>query len=170
MSLIFKHGHTTLLICANWITAWRYLSPAPAIERDLQAILEGRNKNDVVLMICLHDDDDAEPVGWIGLDGIHWQHGAASLAIGIGSAENRGKGYGSEAIRLLLDFAFNEMNLHHIGLTVFSYNTGARALYERLGFVYEGTRREFMQRDGERWDMHFYSMLRPEWVAKYGAR
>ncbi len=69
-------------------------------------------------------------------------------------------------MRLLLTFAFDELNLHRVQLTVFSYNRPAIALYEKLGFQREGTFREFLQRDGRRHDMFLYGLLRREWQAR----
>jgi len=90
----------------------------------------------------------------------------AWLSIGIGEAEARGKGYGYDAMRLALNFAFNELNLHRIQLTVFSYNAAALALYNKLGFTHEGTYREFLRRDGQRHDMLLYGLLRDEWTTR----
>ena len=66
-------------------------------------------------------------------------------------------------MRLLLDYAFGELNLHRFQLTVFAYNERASALYEKLGFVREGVFREFLLRDGTRYDMYLYGLLRREW-------
>jgi len=66
-------------------------------------------------------------------------------------------------MQLALQFAFNELNLHRLQLTVFSYNDRAIALYEKLGFQREGVYREFLQRDGERHDMYLYGLLLREW-------
>ena len=60
------------------------------------------------------------------------------------------------------------MNLHRVQLTVFAYNERALALYERLGFQREGVYREFIQRDGVRYDMYLYGLLRREWEAQAG--
>jgi len=57
----------------------------------------------------------------------------------------------------------DELNLHRLCLTVFSYNEAAIALYRQLGFRHEGTYREHLQRDGQRHDMHLYGILRREW-------
>jgi RimJ/RimL family protein N-acetyltransferase len=59
----------------------------------------------------------------------------------------------------------DELNLHRVQLTVFSYNERAIALYEKLGFQREGVYREFIQRDGRRYDMYLYGLLRREWKA-----
>jgi RimJ/RimL family protein N-acetyltransferase len=60
--------------------------------------------------------------------------------------------------------------LHRVFLTVFSYNTAAMALYEKLGFTHEGTHREHLQRDGQRFDMVLYGMLRRAWIQGAGSR
>ncbi|MCZ7546462.1 MAG: GNAT family N-acetyltransferase [Anaerolineae bacterium] len=77
-----------------------------------------------------------------------------------------GQGYGRAAIALALAFAFDELNLHRVQLTVFSYNTRAIALYEGLGFRREGVYREFLHRDGARHDMLLYGLLAREWRAQ----
>jgi RimJ/RimL family protein N-acetyltransferase len=64
---------------------------------------------------------------------------------------------------LALRFAFDELNLHRLQLTAFSYNERAVALYEKLGFRQEGVFREFLQRDGRRHDMILFGLLRHEW-------
>jgi len=102
-------------------------------------------------------------IGFIELGEIQWTHRTAWLAVGIGEPEYRGLGYGHEAMTLALEFAFRELNLHRIQLTVFSYNDRAIALYEKLGFQREGTFREALDRDSQRHDMYLYGLLRREW-------
>ncbi len=67
-------------------------------------------------------------------------------------------------MELALRFAFNELNLYRVQLTVFSYNERAINLYEKLGFQREGVFREHIQRDGRRHDMILYGLLRQEWT------
>jgi RimJ/RimL family protein N-acetyltransferase len=104
-------------------------------------------------------------LGYVELDGILWQHQVSWISIAIGQ-EHWGHGYGYEAMHLALSFAFQELNLHRIQLTVFSYNDRAIALYEKLGFQREGVYRQFVQRSGDRHDMYLYGLLRPEWQAR----
>lgn len=106
-------------------------------------------------------DNDAL-IGFIELDGILWMHGAAWFSIAIGPCEYREQGFGTEAARLTLVFAFQELNLHRVQATVFSYNHRSMAMFERLGFQREGTFREFIHRDGQRYDMFLYGILRRE--------
>jgi RimJ/RimL family protein N-acetyltransferase len=111
--------------------------------------------------IRLHENDAL--IGHVELDDVQWAHRSAWVSIAIGDPANRGLGYGTEALRLLLDFGFRELNLHRVQLTVFSYNAPAIRLYERLGFVREGAHREALLRDGERYDMYLYGLLAREW-------
>ncbi len=108
--------------------------------------------------------DDEAILGVVQLQSILWTHGVAWLAIEIGKT-HQNRGYGQEAIRLALKFAFHELNLYRVQLSVYSYNTRGIAAYEKVGFKHEGTYREFLFRDGKRYDMLLYSILRPEWEA-----
>ncbi len=123
-----------------------------------------RSPNGYLFAIRPLDLDDLW--GWVELDGILWNQGLAWLGIGIGDREHWGQGIGDEALRLALNFAFNELNLHRVQLTVFAYNERAIALYEKLGFVREGVYREALHRDGQRHDMVLYGLLRREWAVR----
>jgi RimJ/RimL family protein N-acetyltransferase len=107
--------------------------------------------------------DENTLLGFVEIDGILWPHQVGWLSIAIGDPAHWGRGFGTEAMQLLLTFAFDELNLHRVQLTVFSYNERAIALYEKIGFQREGTFREFLRRDGLRHDMHLYGLLRREW-------
>ena len=125
-----------------------------------------RDNNAYAMAIRLLYSDDL--IGYVDIDGILWTHRTGWLTIGIGSPTHRNKGYGTEAIQLALRFAFHELNLHRLQLSVFAYNDAAIHLYERIGFKREGAFREFMQRDGQRYDMLLYGLLAREWE-KQGA-
>ncbi len=105
-------------------------------------------------------------IGFVALFDIKYPNAAAMFAIGIGDPEYRGKGYGPEAIGLLLDYAFDELGLHRVGLRVMSYNTAGIRAYEKVGFRLEGTIRQAVWREGKRWDILNYGFLRDEWLAK----
>jgi RimJ/RimL family protein N-acetyltransferase len=107
-------------------------------------------------------------IGFVELDEILWTHGTAWFGIAIGTHEYREKGYGTEAARLALAFAFQELNMHRVQATVFSYNRRSMAMFERLGFRREGAFREFIHRDGERYDMLLYGILRREFEKPVG--
>lgn len=104
-------------------------------------------------------------IGFVVLFNIKWSNQAAEMAIAIGDKAHRGKGYGQDALKLILNYGFNELNLHRIGLTVMDYNVAAIRAYERVGFVHEGSHRQAIQREGKRYDLLLYGILRDEFLA-----
>ncbi|MGQ9628969.1 MAG: GNAT family N-acetyltransferase [bacterium] len=85
---------------------------------------------------------DGEFIGTCGLYDIHWQIRKADLRIRIGERNYWHKGYGAESVKLLISFAFKDLNLHRVGLEVFENNVPAIRLYEKCGFVREGILRD----------------------------
>ena len=77
----------------------------------------------------------------------------------------QGKGYGSEAIRWCLDWAFDVAGLHRVLIRAFEWNEGARRLYEKIGFTLEGKAREELYFKGRWWDGYSFGMLDREWRA-----
>lgn len=99
------------------------------------------------------------PIGTAGLSSINPAHRTAELGIGIGEHDCWGKGYGTEATRLVLDYAFTMLGLNNVMLRVFSYNERAIRAYTRAGFQEIGRRRE-AQRVGDRaYDVIFMDCL-----------
>ncbi len=123
---------------------------------------EAQKAKDGYLFAIRHIDADTL-LGYIELDGILWSHQSGWLAIGLGRRDDWGKGYGHESMELALNFAFNELNLYRVQLSVFSYNQRALNLYGSLGFKKEGVIRELIHRDGRRYDMIIFGLLRHEW-------
>ena len=82
------------------------------------------------------------PIGTAGLGHINRAHRTAEFGIGIAEADYRGKGYGTEATRLVLDYAFTILGLHNVVLTVYAFNDRAIRTYRRAGFREIGRRRE----------------------------
>jgi RimJ/RimL family protein N-acetyltransferase len=107
---------------------------------------------------------DERLLGDIGLDGIQWNHGDTFMGIGLGNREDWGRGYGSDALRLILRYAFNELNLFRVSLNVFEYNTRAIRAYEKVGFVHEGRMRRSLNREGRRWDVLYMGITLDEWA------
>lgn len=120
-----------------------------------------REGNRFPFMVRLLDDD--APIGIVSIHGIEWNNRTGTLAIGFGLAQHRGKGYGGDAMALALRYAFWELNLHRVGLDYIEYNAQGRCLYEKAGFVEEGRVREFIHRDGKRYDRVMMGLLRGEW-------
>jgi RimJ/RimL family protein N-acetyltransferase len=138
---------------------------APRTTSTLESWLEDYSRSNNGFLFAIRPLGSDDLLGFTELEGILWPHAHAWLSIAIGDPARQGQGYGAEAIGLALQFAFQELNLHRVQLTVFSYNQRAIALYEKLGFRREGIYREHLQRDGQRYDMYLYGLLRPEWLA-----
>jgi RimJ/RimL family protein N-acetyltransferase len=98
------------------------------------------------------------------LSGISWSNGNSWVGIGIGEREYWGRGYGTDAMRVVLRFAFQELNLHRVSLSVFAYNERAVRSYVKAGFREEGRTRELMLREGTRHDVIEMGILREEWT------
>ena len=156
------------------ITRWqsdteylRLLAAEPAFPKNeaqvAEWVREGQRGRDNFLLGIRTIGDD-ELIGFIELGEVQWTHRNSWVAIGIGERGYWGRGYGYEAMTLALDFAFKELNLHRIQLTVYSYNQRAIRMYEKLGFQLEGNYREYLLRDGQHYDMLLYGLLSHEWL------
>ena len=88
---------------------------------------------------------------------------SAELSVIVGDPDDRHQGYGAEAMRMLLDYAFEELGMNRVGLSVFEFNEDAISTYEKLGFREEGRLRGALKRDGAFYDAILMSILEPEW-------
>lgn len=122
----------------------------------------GEDKPNMILFM-VQDLATEQMIGFVDLTGFQSIHKDAWVGIGLGEPSYWGKGYGTDAMRVLLRYAFSELGLHRIGLTVFEYNRRAIRSYEKAGYQIEGQYREFIHRDGRRWDMIFMGILQEEW-------
>jgi len=107
-------------------------------------------------------------IGWMDLEGTLFPHGEGFAGIGIGDRDYWGKGYGTDAMKVILRYAFQELNLRRVALDTFEYNPRAIRSYEKAGFLHEGAVRGYIFREGRRWDLLFMGILREEWVAGCG--
>ncbi len=104
------------------------------------------------------------PIGITSLINIDDKNRNAECIIDIGEKEYWGKGYGTEAMKLLLDFAFLELNMHRVSLSVFSFNKNAIHLYEKIGFSNEGKSRQSLFREGKWHDTIHMGLLQNEYI------
>ena len=139
---------------------------AKKIEEWVKKDLEESRPNSVFFLI--REKAENRLIGEIGLDGIRWNHGDTFVGIGIGERELWGKGYGTDAMRVMLRYAFTELNLHRVSLDVFEYNPRGIRSYEKAGFKVEGCHRGALNRDGRRWNEYFMGILRSEWEQSQG--
>jgi RimJ/RimL family protein N-acetyltransferase len=142
----------------------RYPSSLASFEEALAAPPE---PDGIVLGFSI-ENADGELIGRIGLRAIDRDNGHAELGIVIGEADAWGQGYGAEATRLLLRFAFEELRLNKVYLGVLEYNERALRLYARCGFHRDGRRRQHHFHRGTFWDVLDLSILRSEFEARTG--
>jgi RimJ/RimL family protein N-acetyltransferase len=122
------------------------------------------DKNLYHFMIRAKEDDCL--IGRAAIQWIEWTNGNAWLHLGIGSAQDQRKGYGSQALGMLMRFAFAELNLFRLSARIPEYNLVAISLFSKFGFAEEIRRRQALDRDGRRWDMLVFGLLNSEWKAQ----
>ena len=110
--------------------------------------------------------EDAAYMGGCGVHQINAKNRHVSVGIFLGH-QFWGKGYGTDAMRVLVDFCFQEINLHKVKLEVFSYNERAIRSYQKVGFIEEGVLREEVYRHGKYHDCHLMSIFRKDWTSPF---
>lgn len=147
----------------------RLLDSAARPMRSSQAILKRMEKNLEETSLESYDFSirtlaEDKLIGEIGLEVVSWSGRDAFVGLGIGETEYWSKGYGTDVMNLILRYAFTEINLKRVTLTVFEYNPRAIRSYEKAGFQHEGRLRRLLNREGRRWDELFMGILREEWL------
>ena len=122
-------------------------------------LLEKIAKEHNYSIIDLENNELIGNCGYIGIDHINQ---SAEVGIFIGNKNYWNKGYGTEALKLLIDYGFKALNFHNIGLRVFSFNERAKRAYEKIGFKIVGKRREVILRNKKRHDLIFMDILAKE--------
>ncbi len=101
--------------------------------------------------------------GACSLQQIDMRNRHAELGVWMSSREQRGQGYGAEAVRLLLNYAFDVIRLDKVYLGAYDFNEGGLRAYERVGFRYEGRLQNMLHYEGRYWDEWPMRILRSEW-------
>jgi len=122
--------------------------------------------------LLIESVEDGRPIGLTGLWDIDLQSGNAMTAIKIGgAAENRGRGYGQQAVRMVMDFAFRDVGLNRLYGSILEFNAASMALYfDKCGWTHEGVSRKHVWRNGQYWDVINLGILREEFLAQELAR
>lgn len=115
-----------------------------------------RAEDRIVLGVIDHATDRL--VGEVVLNDLHEGNRSCGFRTLIGE-QGRGRGLGTEATRLIVEYGLHTLGLHRIALEVYDFNPRARHVYEKVGFVHEGTGRDALLFDGEWIDMHYMAIL-----------
>lgn len=127
-------------------------------ENEREFILDTLKKGKYNFAIIKKEDNSL--IGNCGIMDIDNIHNKATLGIFIGDEENRNKGYGTEVLKLLIDYGFNILNLNNIDLKVFSFNERAIACYKKCGLVEYGRRHESYYINNKYYDEIYMEILR----------
>jgi RimJ/RimL family protein N-acetyltransferase len=146
----------------NDVTAGLVAGTFPSTFQDLQQYINAKaqDKNTVIFAIC--DKHTHKHIGNIKIDNFDWISKTCELGILIGNKDFWGKGIGTEACKLVIDYAFNTLNIRKILLAVYSTNVSAIKVYERLGFEKEGTLKAHVFQHGNYIDKHYMSIFNNE--------
>ena len=143
-----------------------HLNSQKAAQKWLEKEIEEQSVNQYWFSIRALADDKL--LGDIDLYVYNWSGRDAFVGLGIGEREFWGRGYGTDVMRVILRYAFTEVSLNRVTLNVFEYNPRAIRSYEKAGFRHEGRMRQFLNKEGKRWDMLFMGILREEWKEHHG--
>jgi RimJ/RimL family protein N-acetyltransferase len=135
----------------------------PVDESDHRAWFDAVRSRDDVVIFAIRAVADGHLLGSCQLLAIDPRHRTAQLQIRIGAEADRGHGLGTEAVGLLLEHAFADLDLHRVELHVFATNAAAIRSYEKSGFRREGLLREAVHLAGERTDVVVMAILQDEW-------
>jgi RimJ/RimL family protein N-acetyltransferase len=136
-------------------------------ERWFERMIEAQGRDSWFFVICTLADE--RPIGDLALFELDLTNGSAGIGILIGDPADQGRGLGTDAMEVLLDFGFGELRLERMWLDVYDYNPRAIRSYEKAGFVHEGTLRHAVYRRGQHHDVHRMAILRHEWAARRAA-
>ena len=125
-----------------------------------EEIQKDQGEKHVRLGIFISEDDRV--IGDIALQDIDWKNRSCSIGLGIAKKDYRSKGYGTEAVNIMLKYGFNNLGLERITANTLEQNKAAQRSLEKNNFVLEGRERKAVYFGGQKWDKLNYSILREE--------
>ncbi len=135
----------------------------PMDEGQAQEWFRGADSDPARMWYTVRRNEDDAVVGEAGLLRIFPEWRTTDMSVIIGERDQRGRGYGTDAGRLLLDLAFNYLGLHRVAVGVVGFHDAALRFWEGLGFVREGVQRDGYLVNGEFHDFVMMSILEDEW-------
>ncbi len=133
----------------------------------VERYVENAAQDDSRLMLLIALQENDQIIGDVVLMDMHAKNRSAHIRVAIDQAEQQGKGYGSEALLLMLDYGFGICNLHRIELEVYAFNERAIRTYEKLGFQREGVKREVLFYNHQYHDAIQMSILEDEFRQRH---
>ena len=132
-------------------------------EKYIEELGTTRAKSDAPFVIEAIEGASTKPIGNCGLHEINSKDHNATFGIVIGEKDYWSKNYGTEATRLVINYGFQQLNLHRISSTAFAFNERSIRLHKKVGFREEGRLRQAMFKNGQYHDLVQFGILREEW-------
>jgi RimJ/RimL family protein N-acetyltransferase len=161
--------HDAAFMRQMYFEPMRPLTPAQ-IRKSYEELEKEADEQRVRFPFRIRARDDDRLVGLADIFWVSWSNDCAWIRIGLGTEADRRKGFGREALSMLLRYAFDELNLHRLSANVPAHNEAAIALFHKAGFTQEVVRREALHRDGRYWDLLTYGLLAPHWRTSRGVQ
>lgn len=143
------------------------LAPRPREAFEAEYDRDAKERHPHWISFLIYELATGVPFGGVGLRDIDLTTGSAELGISIGRKDYWGRGFGTEAITLVLDYGFTVLGLHNVLLTTYAYNERALRSYRKIGFTEFGRRREAMRIGDRRYDIVYMDLLRAEFRSPY---
>ncbi len=147
------------------VSYWLSISEGPALTLESEREWYYEMRADPAQVIWCIETEEGQPIGNLGLHAVDEAQGRATLGIVICEKGFWGRGYGTEAIRKVLRYAFAELGLRRVDLHVDEDNARGIRCYEKCGFVREGLLRAHRLRRGRPVDAVVMAVLREDWEA-----
>ena len=122
-----------------------------------------RAATQLIFVIEAIEGGKSKPIGSIGLHNINSKDHNATFGISIGDKKYWSKGYGTKAAKLIIRYGFEQLNLHRISSSAWSFNERSIKMHLKVGFKEEGRRREAVYKNGVYHDEVTFGLLRQEW-------
>jgi RimJ/RimL family protein N-acetyltransferase len=155
-------------------TYWRWLNdfrmtrtisqPLPYVREQVEADYRQIGHEPRGTDFTIYERATGRPIGNVAWRDIDWHNGTAEYVLFIGEADCRGKGYGTEVTRMMLDYAFATLGLHNVMLRVYEYNLAGHRAYLKAGFRECGRRRQCKRLGGKLWDVIYMECLASEFL------
>lgn len=142
------------------LTSW---ATGPLGRSAVKRLFEERDLSTTDDSFAIHVKGEKDPVGVISLMNLSEANASADLSVIVGHPDDRNHGFGAEAIVSILRYAFEDLGLNRVGLSVFDFNETAISTYERLGFEHEGRLRRAVRRADGFHDAILMSVIGDEW-------
>lgn len=140
-----------------------YLPLTETAEEKWVEMISNSEKEIVFVIEAVVSENETMPIGTCGLHEISWKDRCATIGIAIGEKEFWNNGYGTEAIKLLISYAFEQLNLRRVSSCVYDFNEKSLGIHRKFGIKEEGRRREAIFKNNRYADVIEFGLLKKEW-------